>query len=235
MKSSRRIIFGIILIAIGVIAALSAAGVLDFSMLPAGITVGKLLLGAVLLFPLIYTLIHLHFTPCMMFLWLEAVVFEEYLGTLIGKTEANWFNNWIALLIALLIGAGLKLIFKGVRKKDRGHSIHIGSGSFGGDSLKYIDSANFKYQHFSNKFGDMEIRFENAELYRGGGTLNIDNSFGDITVRVPEDWDVVCDVDNSFGDINISKKFKAHYADGTGKTLRITGDNQFGDMDIKAI
>ncbi len=235
MRKTKRIAFGIILILLGVTLALSVAGVLDIPALPDGLPVWRIVLCVVLLFCTIDTLLKLEFTGASFLLGLMILVLEEFLGKLVGASSANWFNNWLVMLIALMIGIGLDLIFKGFRFKKRAKKHIDHEHSVFGDSVSYIDSAKFKHKSISNTFGETEVRFENIELYDGGAELYIDNKFGETTVYVPSAWEVNCKVDSGFGEVNIDKELTIPHADGSGRRLKITGRNRFGEVHIKAV
>ncbi len=235
MKRTKRIVFGIILILLGVTLALSVAGVLDIPALPEGLSVWRIVLGVVLMFCAIDLLLKLEFTGAFLFLGLITLLLEEFLSTFFVTNDADWFNNWMVMLIALMIGIGLDLIFKGFRFKRRTKKLIDAEHSVFGDSVSYIDSAKFKHKTISNTFGETEVRFENVELYEGGGELTLENKFGEITVYVPAQWEVRCKVDSGFGEVNINKDLTIPHADGNGKLLKINGRNRFGEVNIKAV
>ncbi len=235
MKRTKRIAFGIILILLGVALALSAAGVLDIPGLPGGLSVWRIALCVVLLFCALNSLLKLEFTGACFLFGLIVLVLEEFLGKLVGASDANWFNNWLIILIALLIGIGLDLIFKGFRLTKRAKKCIDREHTVFGDSVSYIDSAKFKHKSISNTFGETEVRFENVELYDGGAELYISNKFGETTVYVPSEWEVHCKLDSGFGEVNVDKSLTVPHADGTGKLLKINGRNRFGEVNIKAV
>ncbi len=233
MKSGR-IAFGLLLVVIGVLVALCAFGVIPTV---AGISPWKIILGAVLLWVVIEGIVKLDFFNILVFLGFELMLFEEPIGELLGKSEPNWINNWTVLLITALVGFGLNLIFRGVRragkkKRKDGFRFFVNDGS---DHLRYIDCAKFKTASVRNHFGDYDVRFENADSYGGEGVLEVVNSFGDVTVYVPSSWEVRCEIENSFGDVEVDSILTTPYGDGTPRLLVIKGRNKFGDVTIKAI
>ncbi len=235
MKRTKRIVFGIVLILLGITLALSVAGVLDLPALPEGLSVWRIVLGVALLFCAIDLLLKLEFTGAFLFLGLITLMLEEFLSTFFVTNDADWFNNWMVMLIALMIGIGLDLIFKGFRHNRRFKKRKNTEHSAFGDSVSYIDSAKFKNKSISNMFGETEIRFENVELYQGDAELYIENKFGETIVYVPSEWEVRCTVDSGFGEVNIDKDLTIPHADGNGKLLKIMGRNRFGEVNIKAV
>lgn len=233
MRHMKKAVWGIVLILVGVVMALCALGVIP---LPTGISPWRILVGVGVGFILIEGLLDLNFAQAFLMAGILFMIFEESIGALIGKSEANWMSNLVVILIALLVGAGFDMIFGGLKrrfkeKRKKGFGVNVHAFS---DNLKYIDASKMNKEYVSNRFGDFEIRFENVDDYSGGGELTIDNSFGDVVVYVPSDWEVEVDVDNSFGDITVDGALRVIYADGSSKKLLIKGTNRFGDMDIKA-
>lgn len=233
MKSSKRIIWGIALVLAGVLVALAALGTI---VLPVDISPWRIILGVGVLAILINGLATLDFVQTFVMAGIEIMIFEKQIGELLGKTEENWINNWTVLLITFLVGAGFNMIFKGLRtslKKRRSKIFHFNINSVG-DHVKYIDASRMHTEYVRNNFGDFEIRFENADAYKGDATLTVDNSFGDMEIFVPSEWEVSVDVDNTFGDLAVADELRVAYGDGSGKKLKIKGTNRFGDMDIRA-
>ena len=229
----KTVIWGGLLILVGVLVALCTLGVIE---IPMGISPWRVILGAFVLLVLVDGLSSLDFVQVLLMAGIEVMLFEAQIGTLIGKTEENWINNWVVLLIAALIGAGLDMIFSGVKKRrkiKKGKHFGVEINAFS-DHLKYIDASKMNKEYVRNNFGDFEIRFENSCEYQGGGELTVDNSFGDMVIYVPSDWEVSVNVDNSFGDVTVDGALRVIYADGSDKKLVINGTNRFGDMDIRA-
>lgn len=233
MKLTKRILWGILLIAAGVLIALLSIG---SATLPFNLKPGDVILGILVLLVLIDGISRLEFTKIFLMAGIELIIFEEELGSALGKTDENWINNWAIILISLLIGIGFDMIFKGVKDHIRGKKrsfFSINTSGFG-DRVKYIDSSKMHTEYYRNNFGDAEIHFENSDRYEGGATLTVDNSFGDMEIYVPREWEITVDIDSSFGDLIVDPALYVAYADESGKKLTIKGTNRFGDMDIKA-
>lgn len=229
----KTVVWGSLLILVGIAIALCSLGIIE---IPLGISPWRIILGICVLCVLVDGLASLDFTQIFLMAGIEVILFEGAIGMLIGKTEENWINNWIVLLIAVLIGAGFNMIFSGVKRKHKiKKSKHFGVeiNAFH-DHLKYIDASKMNKEYVRNNFGDFEIRFENSDEYNGGAELTVDNSFGDMVIYVPSDWEVKVDVDNAFGDLTVDSALKVQYADGSARDLVIKGTNRFGDMVIRA-
>lgn len=229
----KTVIWGILLILAGVAIALCTLGVID---LPMDISPWRVILGVCVLCVLVEGLSRFEFSQTFLMAGIEVILFEGQIGILIGKNEENWINNWIVLLVAVLVGAGLDMIFSGLKKRckvKRGKRFGVEVNAFS-ENLKYIDASKMSKEYVRNNFGDFEVRFENSDEYHGGAELTVDNSFGDMTIYVPSDWEVEVNVDNSFGDVTVDGALKVQYADGSDRKFVIKGTNRFGDMDIRA-
>ena len=231
---SRRIAFGLVLVAVGMMIALSALGVIPTI---AGISPWKVILGAVLLSLVVEGIIKMNFFKIFLCLGFEIILFEELIGGFIGKSESDWINNWTVMIVMGLVGFGLNLIFANTRRSTKGKT----NGMWGfsanafSDHLEYIDCSKMKTVNIHNHFGDYDVHFENVDRYEGNGTLHIDNSFGDVTVYVPAYWEVRCEMVNSFGEVSVAPVLKQQYADGTRCLLIIRGSNKFGDVNVKSV
>ena len=233
MKLGKKIIWGILLILAGVLIAALSLGAVT---LPFEVEPWRVILGIVVLVALIDGLSRLEFVQTFLMAGIELMLFEEQIGTLIGMTDENWISNWTVLLIAFLVGIGFDMIFGGIRsslKKKRGRTFAFKVNAMG-DHVKYIDASKMHTEYYRNNFGDAEIYFENADAYKGDATLTVDNSFGDMEIFVPREWEVEVDIDSSFGDLTVAPELRVAYADDSGKKLKIKGTNRFGDMDIRA-
>ena len=232
MSQRKRILWGILLVLVGVAVALISLGVIT---LPFEISAWRIILGIAVLSVLIEGLSRLDFAQAFIMAGIEVMIFEKELGALLGMADENWISNWTVLLISALVGIGFNMIFKGVkrhRKIRKCKTLNVNAFS---DHLKYIDCSKMKWEYVRNTFGDFEVRFENVDDYKGGAELTADNSFGEMVIYVPSDWEVSVNVDNTFGDLTVDDVLKVGYADGSAKKLVIKGTNRFGDMTIRAI
>lgn len=230
MKIRTRIVWGILLIVVGVLVALNALGIFEGFM---GISLWKILLGTFVLFAIIDGIVKLNFMQSFLMLGVELMLFERYIGGLIGIESENWISNWTVLLIAFLLGAGFDMIFKSIKGRYKSNKFFANVNSFG-DHLKYIDCSRFNREYINNRFGDFEIRFENVYAYEGGGVLEIANTFGDVTIFVPSEWEVKVDITSKFGDLYVAPELTTVYADDSARTLYINGTNSFGDVFVYA-
>lgn len=227
-NGSKKIFWGFILITAAVLIVLDALGIVP------NVPFVKLTLGAVCLSWLLKELFTLKIHGIVFPAAFIFMLFEREIGLYFGKGE-NLISNWLVLLVAVLLSAGLGMIFGGLHK--RRPSKHFGHSHFGVPSKVnnnkfaartiYIDCADFKHESLNNSFGACEVYFQNADLYDGDCVLEIENKFGAIEIYVPSDWEVVCDVKSVFG----ATEQSGGVASG-GKVLTIKGFNRFGAVEI---
>lgn len=161
------------------------------------------------------------------------MIFERNIAYMCyGNENHDIINNWLLFGCSLLFSAGFMfLIPKKKRKKnvkicvngDAEHTTSIGH------SEKYVDCATFDEVSFENHLGALEIRFENVEMYRGGGELDIENNLGATEIYIPSTWRLKTDIDNSLGSVEIIGEASE---DENAPLITITGDNSLGSIEI---
>jgi len=98
---------------------------------------------------------------------------------------------------------------------------------------KTINSANFKGGTITSIFGSVKLDLTSAKLAPGENNLEINNIFGAIKIRVPQDWRVLVNVSSIFGgfeDKRFGGIFKTEESQGI---LVIKGATIFGGGDLK--
>lgn len=216
----RNIVIGLALIFVAVLILLDAVGILSpFSAVVGEISVVSLLLGGVLLVFCIWRIAKLSFPPVIVALGLMFLVFEKNIAFLCGLPDENIINNWLLLIVSLILAIGLKLILPKPRKKEYSSKL--------GEATVYLDST--KKEHFvKNALGETKVYFENVDAYTGGSTLNISNKLGETTILVPSSWHVVSKVKNSLGEYNLPEDPSPEGA----PVLYIVGSNRLGETNV---
>ena len=107
---SKKIFWGILLIALAGLLLLDAFGVWE----PLAEKIGKisiwaLICGAVLLLYIIRSLIHWKISRIFVPFALLFMLFEENIAVVCGLSKMNIINNWILLLVAVLLTVGFAL------------------------------------------------------------------------------------------------------------------------------
>ena len=167
------------------------------------------------------------------------MTFERNIAYIAGMESDDIINNWLVFGCSLLLSAGFSFIFPGGKKKKSknkksGIIINIKDNEFG-SSVTYIDCEEFgntvMEQSVKNKFGALEVRFDNVESYKGGGTLHVDNHFGAVEICVPKSWRIIDNIEVHLGAIDLDN-------DGDpqdGPTLTVAGDVSLGAIDIERV
>lgn len=143
-----------------------------------------------------------------------AIIYSVYIPQIEKLLGRSVPNAWIALLAALLLTIGVKLLF-GSRHKffecgasGAGNGEHIDcSGNHIGDHIgnynRYIDCADFSRIDFDDILGSVKIYFENIDAYTDGGTIKFSDICGSITIFVPKNWGVNLVRDDVLGRVNV--------------------------------
>lgn len=214
------------------------------------ISVWKLLLGFVLVLILIKSVLRLRWTPVLFSLAFLAILYDELLGI-------ENLTPWPVLGAALLGSIGLNMIFGRNRgpihfdfgERDKGVKMD-GNGVYKVDEnehnfkcevsfatiTKYIKSQSLRNASINNSFGQVMIYFDEAVLENGTANVRVINSFGNVKLYIPSDWEVVLKQSQSFGQV---KTFKS---DGImncviegGNKLYVNANTSFGDIEIHYI
>ena len=230
---SKKIFWGILLIALAGLLLLDAFGVWE----PLAEKIGKIsiwamICGAVLLLYIIRSLMHWKisriFVPCALLFML----FEENIAVVCGLSKMNIINNWILLLVAVLLTVGFAMIFPAKKVKKMGCCRSISTETVGnyaenslGRAAVYIDSETFSPSHVENNLGASYVYFKNPEAYTGNGVLYIENNLGSLVLHIPSAWCAKISVENHFGSLQAPTK-------ENGLLLHIKGENNLGSIRI---
>ena len=140
--------------------------------------------------------------------------------------DGNIIDNWIVIVAAILVTAGVALIVKSVRKKDRPgtapdprYDSRRSSRSISMSEL-YFDGASLVNGDVSEMIGNVSIFISNKERYRGGGSITVRNNIGVVSLHIPAEWQVISDVRSNVGPVRIPDHETAEGA--VSITLRIT-------------
>ncbi len=233
MKNGWKIFWGLAFVLTAVFLVLDALGVtLPFAWVFGRVSLFTLIVGLILVAFIVSRVVRGNFISVIFPLAFLFMLFEENIAMLCGLENSNIINNWLLLLVALLLTIGLSILLP----KRRLYEIHLdgdsenskAGGSFGASTI-YIDCESFERRVIECDFGSRTVYFANPEAYRGGGTLIIDNSFGSMVIHVPVAWRADVDIDNSFGSV-----VSPNAAPG-GPILYIKGDNSFGSIVVKYV
>lgn len=225
--------FGLILAAALLI--LNAVGVITPLVSIIGeVTVFEIICGLIIIAMIFERIIHGKFYSIFFLLAFLFMLFEENVAHICHLENENIINNWLLLLIALLLTAGFAILFPSP-KRSKKHRMTSGiCSSSTENSLSaatiYVDCKNFTPSRIENSLGSCSIYFEDVESYESGKTLYVENNLGAMSVNVPEGWIVKTDIDTNLGGTSID-------CDGPecGPILYIKGENNLGALSVEYV
>ena len=161
------------------------------------------------------------------------MLFEKNIAFMLNRDDPNIINNWLLFLCAILLSVGISILTPSKRSKKHTRSSDSDCETISKEmsaSTVYIDCSDFTTKRVLNKMGSCSIYFENAELYTGGGVLDIDNRMGAMTIHVPASWKINSEYENKMGFAEIVEN-----RSGDGPELTITGEIKMGYLTIKSV
>jgi predicted membrane protein len=239
--SSSALFWALLFIGIAVVLLLDALQLTD-TLLPAGLSIWRILLGGVFLWWLIHGLSKLSPFAIIFSLFGELMLFDRWLLRAVGSARVQIAPVWLMLLIALLLSIGFSILKHTLRP---GHSnfTHADGeqiaefvtsktrGKFSGSSTQYFDCSEPFHSSVENNLGATNVFFSNTERYCGGSSLRVENNLGSLTLHVPEDWLVTAAIDNSLGSTNVPPSPLAN----PEKNLVLRGENNLGSITVKYV
>jgi predicted membrane protein len=232
------IFIGLGLICAAVILILDALGVVaPLIGIIGGISAFEIIAGLLLVALIVERLIRGKISSIFFLLGFLFMLFEENIAYICHLENENIINNWLVMLIALLLTVGFDILLSSCKRRRQlkhfGGSVSTSANnkyaeSNLGSSTVYIDCTNFSPAFVENNLGSCSVFFENIDSYKGGETLRVTNHLGSMQVNVPECWSVHVTVDNNMG----ATFFPTEQEDGDKKILYIVGENDLGSLRV---
>ncbi|MDR7335961.1 LiaI-LiaF-like domain-containing protein [Roseateles asaccharophilus] len=226
--AAQRVLFGLAVVAIGVLALLDNLHVFDIALLRTFWPLALVLWGVS---RLVFWR-HGSVMFSLVVIGIGAVLTAQNLG----YTHIQLRDWWPVLIIM----AGLSILLRAFipRAGDKagcipattlahGELVSI-NASFSAISQRN-DSPDFKGGRLSSTFGGVELDLTQAVIAGTEARLEISARFSGIELRVPREWQVVVEVDSTFG--GVEDKTTPPMAGGPRLVLR--GDVVFGGVEIK--
>ncbi len=227
MKNLSKILWGIVLTAVGVVFALNAVGITD---LP-------------IFFDGWWTLFII--IPCLVGLIAEREKFGYLIGLLIGVFLLLGFQNiipfdiwWKIALPAVVIMIGLRLILGGIfgsksskiikEMNDEGKTLARGSATFSENNMNF-DGQVFDGAYLNAAFGSIRCDLTRAIIPKDC-VIKVSAVFGGIDIFLPDNISVKINSSSVFGGIE-DKRIKD--SEPCGITVYVTGSAVFGGVNIK--
>jgi len=235
-RISSAALFGVLLIALGVLWVLKNTHMIDFEIKQWW----PLILIAIGLIHLINRRRLFDFSG-----WLFLIVGGIFLLTendVLHRHEVWKFWPVLLVLVGLYIifkGAGIKTRISYGYGKDK-HGSPDETSPIGGDRInesclfggyeKRITSKGFKGGSVSAVFGGIELDLRDAELAEQGGILEISAIFGGVDIKIPDSWVIEDRSTAIFGGVDYKC---SNSRNSSGKRLVINATAIFGGVDIK--
>lgn len=227
MKKSTRILWGCVLVGLGIVFALNAFQLTDIKIF---------FDGWWSLFIIV---------PCFIGLFTEKEKTGNLIGLAIGvflllcaQDVLSFSMVWKLLVPAIIVVIGIKMIFGGIfgnksaevfkRIKDSGTPVKNGNAVFAGTKLNFAQEV-FEGAELNAVFGGVECDLRNAIIEKDAA-INASAIFGGIDMYVPDNIQVKVNSNSAFG--GVSNKARAS-ADVTAPTLYINAACIFGGLEIK--
>lgn len=227
MNKSLKIIFGLILIAAGVLWALNILDVVSFSVSTKGW----------------WTLFII--VPCVYRLFTDHNKVGPFVGIGVGvllllaaREIITWQMMWQLCLALLIVGFGLRLIlYKGCCRHEvsefktissNGKKIHRVEYAFGKQQLSFAGQ-KFEGADVEFSFGGFTLDLNGAEITEDA-FINLNVGFSGVTIIVPENLCVKISVSSGFGGVTDKRRVKP---DSGSPVLYINGKVGFGGVEIR--
>ena len=222
MKKTTGILWGSVLIVVGIVFGLNALGVADID----------------LFFDGWWTLFII--VPCAIGLFTEKDKTGNIIGIFIGlalllaaQGVFSFDIFWKLLFPAIIVIVGLRLILGNILKKEpkgdkRSRPAGEHCATFSGVNANYAGEV-FEGANLTAVFGGVECHLENA-IIESDVVINASAIFGGIAVYLPENVNVKVSSTSIFG--GVSNKRKLPF-DENAVTVYINGSGIFGGVDIK--
>ena len=227
MKKISKVLWGIVLISVGVIFALNAFGITDIE----------------IFFDGWWTLFII--VPCFIGLFSERTKTGNLIGLLIGVVLLLCCQNvlgfdmiWKLAVPAIIVIIGLKVVFGAVfgdkaakileNSRQNGENIQSGCATFSGQDLNF-DGREFNGAELTAVFGGVKCDLRNAVIEKDCA-ITAESIFGGITILVPDHVNIKINSNSIFGGVS-DKKHRLAVQDAV--TIYINATCMFGGVDIK--
>lgn len=218
MKNMTRILFGVFLIAVGVIYGLSALGIADISISLDGWWAFFIII------------------PCLDGLFRGKNKIGSAIGTALGillllaaRGYIEFNIVWKTIVPAIIIIMGIKLIFRDARKDKEIKADNEEMAAFCSKELDY-GGKEIALAKLGAVFGGAKCNLTNAEI-KDGGQIDVFCAFGGVDIIVPKNVNIKVNTFCLFGGTDDKRSVKT--ADENSVTLKVNGFCLFGGIDIK--
>ena len=216
-RSIRTSVFwGIVLIGAAVLLILNGIGV----ELGYGLSVWRILLGAVCLAWLVDTIVELRFTEIPFPLAFMFIVFEPTIAHALGREDNKLIPFWTVLLAALLMTIGLEALLP-----DRPGRKHLSKAV---STTLYFDDADLADAKINDNLGKVVAYITNTEAYEGGGRIAVYDNLGAVVLHIPSSWKVILKASSNLGKVTVPEQDDA----ACDKTITVDVTDNLGAVTV---
>ena len=94
---------------------------------------------------------------------------------------------------------------------------------------KYVNSTSFSSARLENTFGSANVYFDNATVYNGEATIDLENNFGRMNIYLPGKWRAQIHQESAFGHVSIHGEPNR---DMDAPLVIIKAESNFGELSI---
>lgn len=227
MKSFKNILWGFVLVIVGIILGLKEFNVINFN----------------IFFDGWWTLFII--VPCFIDLFSDKDKTGDIIGILIGLLlllaclDLINFDTVLRLIFpAILVIIGLSFMCKdlfnrkindAIKKLNENKSGNEIAATFGGQKISY-DNEEFKGATFNAVFGGIDCDLRNS-IIKNDVVINASSIFGGIDIKVPSDVKVIIKSSSIFGGVSDDRRKKEETE--KSKVIYVNATCLFGGVDIK--
>ena len=200
------------------------------------ISIWTLFLTVIFGVALVKSLRKLEWTGILFSLAFLALIYEEHL------------TPWPVLGAALLGSIGLNMIFhkhphaqfyindhrmkngENYLEENASEELYRCESAFS-TVVKYVNCSDLREAHIENAFGKVTVYFDNAILHEGNARMNLENSFGEMQIFIPKDWNVDVSTEEAFGRVS----YVGECSHTSNCYLRVFAETSFGAITINYI
>lgn len=224
---SSRLTTGGLVILIGVVLLLSTTGVVETESIWAWLPLPFILLG-------VWALLRSEFrnlTGPVMIIAIAGAFQLRNLGLIADDAIGTWWPLFVVLFGVLIVVSRSRRRTRVQLADSVGEPTVV--GVFGSGNQR-LTTDRFTGAELVAVFGDAVVDVRNASVPLRPAVVEAVSIFGDVEVRVPDDWTVRFDVLAVFGDVRDDRPRDATADDGSSDPeLVVTGVSIFGDITVR--
>lgn len=158
----------------------------------------RIMLGALFGGWFIYELAQLNISSIFFPLAFAFMVFQAPLAKAVGKDDNVIINNWLVLLIALLLTVGFSMLFPGKNKTL--------NTRFGRKNVYFDSGKDLREARIHDNVGNVDVYITNRNVYDGTGVITITDNVGKVTIHLPATWLVALQSGDNLGHVEIPEQ-----------------------------